>query len=147
MSYISYFAGVFEAIGESMTGFQFSGCDDWKQPEEALVATIGVVGAHKGAVQIELAKVTAWILAEAMIDETVKDQAEMMLYIGELANTFCGNAINRMNDVADGRCWLTPPVVLSGRNLQVLAPGLHDEYLFCTSALGDIRITVSFEGV
>ncbi len=146
--YLVHFAGVFESVAIAMTGVNFQSTQTgWSRPETSLVAVIGVTGGDRGTVQLEFSLDTARVLGEAMNDAPLEEE-ELLLFIGELANTVCGNAISRLNQVGtSGRHWLTPPVVFLGSDLQVSSPSLQPCFLHYQSDVGDARIRISFEGV
>lgn len=142
-----FFDGVFPAVAKDMTDIDFQPYTEWSPTGDTLAAIVGVTGAQKGTVQLEMGLTTAEAVAEAMNEGSIEDPTEMMLFLAELANTLCGNAITRMNRAREaGRYWLTPPVAFAGTDLDVTAPNLPAEFLYYTSSVGNVRIKISFEG-
>ena len=108
---------------------------------------IGVVGLNKGRILLMADEGTARKITEGMNGEPLEQDLDLYLYLGEFANMFSGKAITMINNTYKNRdLRLTPPVIFSGNDLDVVTPSIRSTAI-TFHGQGKVRIDIGFEGM
>jgi len=109
---------------------------------------VGLICEYKGRILVELEEPTANILLEKMnFDEPLESIEEKTLFLGELGNMIGGKIITALNNAYGGlELRLTPPIVFSGDDLEVISPTVDSITTYFSTDYGIIKIDIGIEG-
>lgn len=139
----------FKDVARQMAGFEFTSCNRIEISEEKRFSVIiGTVGKYKGRILFQTGAAVVKDITEGMNGEPLDDTADTYLYIAEFANTFCGNAITKINNIyKDSELRLTPPAILSGASMKITTPSIESSQIYLQCAAGPVILNIGFEGV
>ena len=106
---------------------------------------IGIIGKFSGRMLIDISKTTANNIAQFLYKKTPDSSDEINEMLGEFANIIAGNAcsvLNKKNKALGLR--VAPPSILTGDNVQILAPNFSTKSVKGQSAFGELMLNVGF---
>lgn len=116
--------------------------------KDTVSVIIGVVGANKGRILIEMERSAAKVLAESINGEPFDNYLELYLALMEFSNIFCGNAVTLINNTYRGSdLRLTPPAIFAGVDVEIMTPNIGSKNVLCKCEYGDVLLDIGFEGV
>lgn len=143
------FRDAFAEIAKTMSETDFELCENIQISEERKFSVIvGAVGkCYKGRVLFQAGAAVVKQITEGMNGEPVDNTMDTYLYIAEFANTFCGNAITRINNMyKESEFRLTPPAILAGTGTKITTPSIETRQIFFRCNSGQAILDVGFEG-
>ena len=107
---------------------------------------IGITGNRPGRIILDTSCETAEKLSEAINGE-VCDEEFVLDTMAELTNIVSGNGISTVNNANQGMgLMLTPPSIFRGNELTIVSPKLNAEVVTVTTPMGDLYLSIGFEG-
>lgn len=108
---------------------------------------IGITGKRPGRIILDTKQETACKLSEAINGEEC-DEEFLLDTMAELTNIVSGNGITTVNNANQGMgLMLTPPSLFLGNELTIVSPKLNAEVVMIQTPVGEILLSVGFEGV
>lgn len=124
--------------------------DEYSQEQEfeskGITILIGIIGEFPGRMLIDLSKETANNLVSAIMGREPKDNNEILLALGELANIISGNAsstLNQKNKALGLR--VAPPSILRGDDVVISPPDFSTTTVLAKTDFGEIFLNIGFK--
>ena len=148
-AFINCVSDAFRNVSEMVAEFKFKECAKEKIVDEKKYNVIvGITGKNKGRILFKAGDGLVKRLTEIMNDGPLTSMMDVNFCLSEFANMFCGNAVTLINNKYRGSdIRLTPPVIFSGTDLQVISPNIHSITTYYMGEPGLVILDIGFEGV
>lgn len=114
---------------------------------KGVAVVVGITGAKKGRVLVDMPYSTAMELAMRM-DSDLNSEDLALFTIAEFCNITSGGAVTAINNNSGQiSLRLVTPSFFSGTNAKIFSPGLKSNMLCYTTQFGKIDFYIGFEGV
>ncbi len=150
MEYITFFKEsikeAFEMMfDESITLETENPAPSWIS-SKGVAVIVGVTGAKKGRVLVDMPRSTAMELAMRM-DSELNNEDLALFTIAEFCNIASGGTVTAINNnYRQAGLRLVTPSFFSGTNAKIFSPGLKSTMLSYTTRFGKIDFHIGFEG-
>ena len=149
-NYLEHFSVSMLANLQEMAGMEAQSNPPTKQDtafaSRGFAVIIGITGKRPGRIILDTSQHTAEKLSEAINGEGCEEEF-ILDTLAELTNIVSGNGITKVNNANPGmRLMLTPPSLFMGEELTIVSPKLNAEVITVSTPVGDIFLSVGFEG-
>ena len=124
--------------------------DEYLQAQDieskGITIIVGIIGEFPGRMLIDLSRKTANNLVTTILHKEPKNNNEVLLALGELANIISGNAssvLNQRNKALGLR--VAPPSILHGNEVVISPPDFNTTTLLAKTDFGEILLNVGFK--